>query len=190
MNMNNTDSLYVEMKSPYRRGAEDGFAFGAYIAAIMFGSIFATRLPLVGLLSSVLMVLVPVWVYVRERRYLRAEGGLASVSALWMQGIMMFGCGSVIAFSLVLIYMKWIDPGYLNHALADAVSVLQASGSADARELADEMSKILENGNPLTPVTYCFGMIWSTMLSGSILSLLLAFIARAVPLRRGNRELK
>lgn len=179
------EGLGIELKSPYRQGAEDGFLFGAYLAVLMFCSIFALHLPLLGLVADVMMLGVPFVVYKFMRRYFRAEKGRPTVSALWMLGIIMFCCGSVLAFALVLIYLQWVDPSYIDTSVNNSITVLRAAGSPDMLSLADDMETVMKQGNPLTPVSMCFTLIWASIFTGSLLSLIVAAIVRAIPLKPG-----
>lgn len=181
------DTIKIELKSPYKQGAEDGLPFGGYLAVMMFCSILALKLPLLGLLANVMMLSVPAVVYYFLRRYFKAEHGHSTVSALWMQGIVMFACGSALAFALVLVYLEWIDPDYIERSVRSSIEVLRASGSADMTGLANDMETVMSHGNPLTPVSMCFTLIWASIFSGSLLSFVVAAIVRAIPFKRDRR---
>ena len=73
--------------SPYRRGADFGFLFGIYLTVMFFGSIFAGSLPLGGILSFVLMLGVPVFIFIALWRYDRELQGCATFPMMWMAGV-------------------------------------------------------------------------------------------------------
>ena len=57
------------IQSPYRRGADDGFFFGAYLTVMFFASIFSEWMPLLQLLSGAMAVCVPLTIYRFMLRY-------------------------------------------------------------------------------------------------------------------------
>ena len=70
-----------ERINPYRRAAENGIPFGAYLSAMAVGSIFADRMPLLALAVLVMMVATPVVVYRFQRRYFIDEQGFTEFAA-------------------------------------------------------------------------------------------------------------
>lgn len=178
------ENVHIDMQSPYQRGAEDGTLLGVYLSVMMACSIAAPSVPLLGLLSTLMMVAVPAVDYVMLRRYYVQERAMVPVSSLWMQGIIAFSCAALITFALTFIYMRWINPSYLTDTIESAIAVLTASGDAEMKAMASQITTSIEQGgNPITPITYCFTMIWATVFSGSILSLVMALIVRAIPYR-------
>lgn len=101
------------IKSPYRRGADDGFLFGIYLTVMFFASIFAGSFAPLSLLALVMMVSVPVVIYRFMRSYHRSLGPSGTFAMLWMQGVMIFFCGMLIAGTALVVYMKWIHPGFV-----------------------------------------------------------------------------
>ena len=66
------------IQSPYRRGADDGFFFGAYLTVMFFASIFSEWMPLLQLLSGAMAVCVPLTIYRFMLRYHRSLGQMGS----------------------------------------------------------------------------------------------------------------
>lgn len=176
---------HPELESPYKRGARDGFYLGIYFTVMMGLSLASGNgLAVLGMISTLMMAATPVVAFMMLRRYYAAEGGHPTVSTMWMMGIVAFSCGAIICFSIMLVYMKWINPDYLTDSMMNAIGILEQSGDSEMQALAGDMSEVMKNGNPLTPVSFCFTMIWATIFTGSILSLILAAIAKGLPLRR------
>ena len=100
-------------KSIYTRGAEDGAWMGLlFIAAVALqtlaqGSLLAT------LIADVLLVAVPAVLWVMLRRSYRYDRLLTTFSGLWMHGIMVFLCGSLILGLVAFMYMRFINPGFI-----------------------------------------------------------------------------
>ncbi len=174
----------LEMKSPYRQGAEDGIIFGLWLAAIVFGTIFSTAVPALSLPVLLMMLLVPVLIFLLQRRYYVAERGFATTSALWMQGLVMSGCGALLAFVSAYVYMKWVSPGYLDEAYRQGIDSMLDSGVPELVNYAKEVDKMTGGTNIITPRDFCIGMIWTTILCGSIASLVSGFVVGLIPIKK------
>lgn len=171
-----------EIQSPYRRGGDDGLTFGIYLSVMFFAGIFGMKFPGLNLLSTAMMLAVPAVVYIYLRRYFISEKGRLTVSALWMHGIVIFACGSLIACFLMFIYMRWIEPDYLNNMWRDFLSTLSASQSPDVADFVKVSREATRNGQPVTPIIFAITTIMMSVLSGAILSLILGAIVKAVGL--------
>lgn len=169
-----------EYKSPYRHGADDGAWFGLYLAALFYSSALSYRFPLLGTLTIVLVVSVPLVVYLTLRRTYIQESRTTSLSSLWMQGIIMFLCGSAIAGAASVVYMKWVNPTYINDVVTMTIDLYRASPDQTLVEIADGLQRIMDAGALPTPISMVFTSIWTSVLTGSILSLILGLIIRGV----------
>ena len=180
--MDNSDRRIIT--SPYRRGADFGFLFGIYLSVMFFSSIFGKLLPLTGLLSLLLMLGVPVF-YDRELQ------GCATVPMMWMTGVVTFICGILISGALLVIYMKWIEPGFVLSQLEGLVETgkkLPGTPVAEAGEIAARM--IRANFIP-TPIAIVTEIIMATIVSGSILSIIVSAgfaLLHKSQRRRGSSE--
>ncbi len=114
--------------SPYRRGADDGFVFGAYLTASFLTMVWSSAVPLLGLVSMLLLAGVPVFIYMKLRRSFVADCGHTLLSSLWMQGIATFACGSLIAGAVATAYLKWIEPDFIIGRLREAIDFYSGSG--------------------------------------------------------------
>ena len=101
------------IQSPYRRGADDGFFFGAYLTVMFFASIFSEWMPLLQLLSGAMAVCVPLTIYRFMLRYHRSLGQMGSFPMLWMQGVVIFFCGMLLAGTALVVFMKWLSPDFV-----------------------------------------------------------------------------
>lgn len=176
--------------SPYRRGADFGFLFGIYLTVMFFGSIFAGSLPLGGILSFVLMLGVPVFIFIALWRYDRELQGCATFPMMWMAGVVTFICGILISGALLVIYMKWIEPDFVVAQLEGLVETgkqLPGTPVADAGEIASQMIKANFIPSPIAIVTE---LIMAAIVSGSILSIIISagFAMRHKALRRRNQQ--
>lgn len=160
--------------SPYRRGADDGFIFGIYLSLMFFSSIFASRLPLLGLLSFGLIIAVPAIIFLFIRRYDRELQGCATFPMMWMQGVVIFICGMLISGTLLVIYMKWIEPDFVLNQLKNLVEVGRQAPGTSLEEAADMAEQLIEANFIPSPIAIVSELIMAAIVSGSILSILIS----------------
>lgn len=157
--------------SPYRRGADDGFIFGIYLSLMFFSGIFSSHLPLLGLLSFALMAGVPAIIYYFIRRYDRDLSECATFAMMWMLGVVIFVCGILISGTLLLIYMKWIQPDFILNQLEGLVEfgrLYPGTAMAEAAGIAEQM--IEANFIP-SAMAVVSEFIMLAVVTGSILSI-------------------
>lgn len=166
--------------SPFRRGAEDGVLFGVYLGALSVCMLAGLRVSVLEVLFLILAVGVPFYCFRRQRRSYVSAGGSLAVAPLWMQGIVMFFCGSIIMALVTMIYLQWVDPDYLAYLKA----MVTESVALDPGAFAASGIKPADIDNLfaiITPAKFAVEMLWLSIFTGSILSLLTAVI---VPLKR------
>lgn len=168
-----------QYKSPYRRGADDGLWFGLCLTLIFFSSVYAQHHPLFSAVTLGLLISVPVVVYLALRRAYTDDPVNSTLSALWMQGIMMFLCGSLISGACSVVYLKWINPGYVTGLVSEAIEVYRSTGDPSMTKLADGLQAMADAGAVPSAPSLVFATIWSSVLAGSILSLIIGLIVRA-----------
>jgi len=166
-------------KSPYKRGADDGAWFGLYLTALFYSSVYSGQIAILGLVSLALVAGVPVLIYFALRRTYLEESLTSRLSALWMQGIMTFLCGAMIAGALSIIYLKWINPTYLVDMVTQSIDIYRQTGDPSLAKMADGLQMMVDAGAVPSPIAMVFTVIWSSVLSGSVLSLILSLIIRA-----------
>ncbi|MDE6315749.1 MAG: DUF4199 domain-containing protein [Muribaculaceae bacterium] len=166
--------------SPFRRGAEDGVLFGVYLGALSVCMLAGLRVSVLEVLFLILAVGVPFYCFRRQRRSYVSAGGSLAVAPLWMQGIVMFFCGSIIMALVTMIYLQWVDPDYLAYLKA----MVTESVALDPGAFAASGIKPADIDNLFAIITsakFAVEMLWLSIFTGSILSLLTAVI---VPLKR------
>ncbi|MCM1076090.1 MAG: DUF4199 domain-containing protein [Bacteroides sp.] len=157
--------------SPYRRGADDGFMFGLYLTLMFFSGIFGF-----GLLSFLMMVCVPTVIYFFMRRYDRQLQECATFPMMWMQGVVIFVCGMLIAGTFLVVYMKWIQPDFILNQLEAVIEVgAQNPGTAleEVGEVAEQMIKANFIPSAMSIVSE---LIMLAIVTGSILSIIISSI--------------
>lgn len=173
-----------DSKSIYARGADCGLWLGLCFIAMFVLAAASMRMPLLNIGVIGIAVYVPVLSYRFLRRTHVDAHGLTSFSALWMQGIVMFACGALLLGAAAYLYIKVVEPNFISNVVKFGIEYYSSAGTPEADAIADEFRKIVElNRLPRTGDVVLM-YIWATVFSGSILSMLLAVIARArrVPL--------
>lgn len=164
------------IQSPYRRGADDGFIFGIYLTVMFFASIFAGSSALLPLLALAMMVCVPLVIYRFMRSYDRKLGAAATFAMLWMQGVVIFFCGMLIAGTALVVYMKWIHPEFVMEQLTAVAALKDTMPGGQIDLAADVASKMIEARFIPTPIDIVTEMIMLAIVSGSLLSMTLSGI--------------
>lgn len=173
-----------DSKSIYARGADCGLWLGLCFIALFLLAALSLRLPLLNIGVFAIVLYVPVLSYRFLRRTHIDAHGLTTFSALWMQGIVMFACGALLLGAVAYVYMKVVQPHFISDVVKYGIDYYSSAGTPQGDAMADEFRKVIElNSLPRTGDVVLM-YIWATVFSGSILSMILAAIARArrVPL--------
>lgn len=164
------------IQSPYRRGADDGFIFGLYLTVMFFASILSGGAAMLTMLSGVMMVGVPVVIYLFMRSYHRALGAAGSFAMLWMQGVVIFFCGMLIAGVALVVYMRWINPDFVVDQLT-AIASLKDVAPGSQLELAAETARRMIDANFIpSAMDIVVEMLMLAIVTGSLLSMMLSGI--------------
>ena len=174
-----------KVKSIYKRGADDGLWLGLYFCAMFALSVCSLSVPAVNAVVAVMALGVPFLTYFFLRRTHVAAHGLTQFSALWMQGIVMFACGCLIFGFAGIVYLRWIDPGFMQRVLQMGVDFYRSSDNEAAQIMADEFQKVIDTKSVPSAADVVLGWMWLGMFSGSMLSMLEAGLVRIrkVPVR-------
>lgn len=184
--MTNNDE--IRQRSPYKRGADDGLLFGLLLTVIFFAGVFSVDYPVTGLIAAAGMLSVPFVIYKFLRRSYVADMGMTLLSSLWMQGIMIFGCGALISGIIATVYLKWVDPDFINARVADAIRLYRESDMPSGERMAETLEAMVKSHLIPSAVQIVVEMIWLSIFSGSLLSLLMALLARARSVGKTNAK--
>ena len=163
----------------FRRGADDGFLLGLYFTALFFAIVYSMTVPLLSMTALLMMAGVPVVTYVFLRRSYVADYGTTRFSALWMQGIVMFFCGSLILALVSFVFMQWIVPDYIVSTMRSVIELYSGSDLQQGREAAELLQTAMDSGMVPKPIQVSMELLWSGVFTGSILSIVVALIVQA-----------
>lgn len=176
--------MAYQQKSVYRRGADDGLFFGVYLIALFFATAYSLTMPFVGLLSTILMLAVPVVIYRFLRRAHIERDGKSQFSELWLHGIVIFFCGGLIVSVVALIYMKWFEPNFIVNQAKIAIQIWEEANVPQAGEMAKVLNQAIEQKMIPTPINVVIEMLWLQVFTGSLLSMLLSAIIKSIKIKR------
>ena len=168
------------MMSVYARGAQDGVLMGAVLCGIFASWALSLRVAVASLAFPLLCIAVPVLAWWLLRRSYRADLGMSTFSALWMHGICIFFFGTLIMAALAIVWLQWLEPGLIIQSLNNAADVYAQLGTPEAEKLAEDVHRLIERGMVPRPVDVALALLWAGVFSGSILSIILTAIIRAV----------
>ena len=158
--------------------ADHGTVMGLIFCAVFFAAIYSLRYPAMSLVTLAGLIAVPVAVWMMMRKTWRKSLGTMTFSTLWTQGIVAFGCGAMILAVAIYIYFKWIEPDLLINALQSQADRWDAAGTDQSVANARALRVMIDSGAVPHPSEIAFQMLCLTVFTGSMLSMLSAFINR------------
>ncbi len=174
----NDTSRQGESRNIYERAATDGAWLGLYFVAMFAGSVLSLSVALLNIPVMAMALLVPYIAYRMLRRTHLDCHGLTSFSALWMQGIITFGCGSLILGAATFVFMRWLDPTFLVDTLKTGIEFYRSAPVASGKEMADTLQQALDNHLIPAPIDVALMWLWLGTFTGSILCMIVAVIVR------------
>ena len=172
-----------EPRSIYTYGANDGLKMGIYLSVMFLLQCIGTGNLMLMSLGTLMMLCIPMAAYILLRKAYRDSGGHSTFSAIWLHGILMFLLGSLILALVIYIYLRFVNPRFLSDTLSTLIDAYSEIDSPQTSQLTDMLTTIKQQNLLPSPIQYAFSMIWTCGFFGSILSMLLALIVRAIPIR-------
>lgn len=162
-------------KSAIKRGAEQGLIMGIYLSLTFVAAASTMWHQWLSIPALLMMAGVPAITYFMLRRTYIADYGCTMFSEMWMQGIMVFVGGSIILATVSYIYMKVLVPDYILQLFERSIEAMTAMGRTEQAHL---MQRIIDQGKILSPAEVAIEFVWVGIFSGSILSMVTAWIVR------------
>lgn len=171
----------IKAKSPFRRGADDGFLMGIMLVVVFISGSLSFRYPLAATLSPILMIAgVPLLTYILLRRSYVKDNGLTLFSSLWMQGIVTFFCGTLILAIVMYGYMRWYNPEFMREMVGYMADFYDSMPeNPKGHEVSQIFHTMLDEDLFPSAINVAIESIWLGVFSGSILSMLVAIAVRA-----------
>ncbi len=174
------DSNELRQRSPYKRGADKGAVFGVYLSVLFLLTAYSLDVPGSSIGAFFMVVLVPVVIYIMLRRSYVADMGTTIFSSLWMEGIVIFFCGSLVSAVVAIVFMRWIEPDYIERTLHKIIDMYNSGiAGAQGTEVAEVLQAALDQKRIPKVIELVIDMLWLEVFSGSILSMLMALLVQA-----------
>lgn len=164
----------------FGRAARIGPAAGVYFTVLFLCAAYSGMHAAMTLLALALMLAVP-WLLYRRLTASCAAGTPRRVSPLWTEGIYSFVFGSLIMALLVYLWMRFIDPDYLQTQLELASRLMRDYPDAASPEMHHAVDSALSQRVMPGPIQMAMSLFWTVTFTGAILSLLEAFIISKKP---------
>lgn len=161
----------------YREGANRGISTGIYFTLLFLTTIWSDQMPALSMVTVALAIGVPFFIYRHMALVYIKYGRTARFSDLWMLGIMLFLCGGLICAIAGYAYLHYIVPGYLYEQTMKAIDIYSKLPTKDPQMLK-ALQTAANQGLLPSDIEFVVEMLWFEIFSGSLLSLLLAYIIR------------
>ena len=175
--MTNFVVMKPENKSPYRRGAEFGFFFGAIFTLMFFSSIYLLMHPILGVIPTLLTIGCPILLYFFLRKCYVADNGETTYFSLVATGISSFFCGGFICGLIAMFHISLFAPNAISKWVTDMVQMYRDIKEPAAQDMADKLQSLIDLGLLPSPAEMGINIIWTALTAGIILSAILAFVA-------------
>jgi len=140
-------------------------------------------------LSMLSAVGIPVVLWILQRKMWDQCPLYRRVSSLWLMGIYTFIFGSLICTLLSNLYILAFAPNFVADYARESIRMMESSPDpALYAEQTKMLRRMLERRALPTPFGITTTMAWATCFSGSLLSLLWAFLIRATKRPRDLRR--
>lgn len=176
-----------QRKSVYEIGANDGWKIGLYLTAVFLLQAIGMGQPALLVLGNLLMLGIPFFAYWLLRRAFIATGGMSTFSGIWLHGIIVFLCGSLIMAAAAYAYLRFVNPDFIVNQIHLISSTYRQLGTPEAEAFANQFERIIEYHLVPTAIQMSFSLVWFCSFFGSMLSLILAIIVKHVPIRNKKK---
>lgn len=169
----------VRDKSPYKRGADDGFFMGLLLIVLFLCMTLSYRFPLanwVGLLLCFAGVPVATFLFLRKS-YIK-DNGTTLFSSLWMQGIVIFFCATLMLALFEYLYLRVFNPTFLVEMLNHVAESYANSGTPQGEQVAKAIHAMIKQNLVPSAINIAVETIWMGVFTGSLLSAIMAGLVR------------
>lgn len=167
----------MKRKSVYKYAAEAGVPVGLYLTLMSACLLFSVKIDFTLTLLLPLVVLFPFYLGYFMRRIGKLEPGFMKFSSLWLSGIYSVIFGTLICMLFSGLYIVFVEPGFVGAYFSKMIEAVEMSPMAESYESSVEvMRNAMETRMLPSGMDFVTTMGWFTCFSGSIVSLILAFI--------------
>lgn len=166
-------------KNPYKRGADDGWRMGLLLIVLFVAMTQSLRYAAANWIGLLLMVAgVPVATFLFLRRSYVKDNGLTLFSSLWVQGIAMFFCATLILAMFEYLYLRFINPTFIVDTMSYIADVYAGEGTPQGDQIAQMVHGMLKQNLVPSAINMALETIWTGVFTGSLLSAVMAGVVR------------
>lgn len=166
-----------------RRGGEDGIVMGIWLIVMFAAMMAGVAGNLLSVVAFAMVITTPLLAYRRLRSSYVDSRGVLTFSAVWFQGILMFIGASLFLAVAAFVFFRLIDPSFIPAQVETMARLYQSSDAESLREFGDMLQTMIERHMLPRPIEVAVSMAWLGAFSGSMLSMILAVIVKAVKIR-------
>ncbi|MCM1450473.1 MAG: DUF4199 domain-containing protein [Clostridiales bacterium] len=158
--------------------ADYGPLLGLCFVITFFAALYSLQFPALSFLVIASIVAVPVTVWIMMRRTWRKSLCTMPYATLWTQGIVAFACGAIFLAVSAFVFFKWVDPDLFLRVLQAQEERWTAQSTEQSLANARALHAMIEGGAVPRAGQLVVQLVCLTIFSGSMLSMLVAFIVR------------
>lgn len=167
----------MQKKSIYKYAAEAGVPAGLYLTLMSACLLLSIRIPSLPMLLLPLAIGFPFILWGLLSKVCREEPTYRKFSSVWLGGIYTIIFGTLICTFLSALYVMGIEPGFVGLYVQNAIDTVESSPmSADYQSTVTLMREALNAHILPSSMEFLITMAWFTCFTGSILSMIIAFI--------------
>lgn len=174
-------SAMEERTTFFRTAAAWGLPFGFYLSGMSVAWIYADRVPSLSIVALAMLLLLPVVVYWLMRRYDGRQPDPSTFSGLWMLGMLLFICASLVTALVTYCVFRFLRPGFFYEQAQFVVSTYSQSADSEAREAAVTLQRIVDGNLLPRVIELVFFVFCIVSFLGSMLSACLAWMVSVAP---------
>lgn len=163
-------------KNIFQLAGEWGFPFGLYMGCAGTASIYSDLYPVLSLVFVAMLAGIPLVVYRLQRRKFIEDDGFTEYSGLWMLGIMLFICGTIVSSLVIALVLQYARPDFMYVQAGRTIEMM--GGQAQYAEVKQVLQRMIDEQLMPSGVDVVMSMFWFITFGGSVLSALTALIAR------------
>ena len=165
---------YIQLKAFARI---DGALLALMLVVAFACYIVGLTSPTYGFLALFAIVLTPVFVGVRLRRF-RDEGLAGTISFLrgWAYVSFVFFYGGLLFALVQYAYLAYIDHGYMLMIITEMLSTPETAGIIKQMGMADQISESLHILQTMRPIDFALDMLTTLIMAGMMLGLPIAAV--------------
>lgn len=174
-------------KSVFQYAAEYGLVFGLYLSCIFFTCIYGNVSTLISMAGMLLFIASPILVFKFMRKFHNSHLSTSTFGSVWTLGVMIYLCASMICGIVTYIWLQYVMPGFILEQAQTALATYEAIPELKNHAITTTLRQAIENHLLPTPIVIVFQMMWITIFSGMIVSLILSPLARMRRIKNGQQ---